>query len=51
MRWKLLAMIQEVARHAGHGDVLREQIDQTLPNNPRDENGGTIPSPSARDRE
>src|SRR6476620_9927059 len=26
MRWTLLAMIQEFARHAGHGDILREQI-------------------------
>ncbi|MFI6572458.1 DinB family protein [Nocardia fluminea] len=29
MRWTLLAMIEEFARHAGHGDILREQIDQT----------------------
>lgn len=28
MRWTLLAMIEEFARHAGHGDILREQIDQ-----------------------
>ncbi|MEU4312797.1 DinB family protein [Nocardia sp. NPDC024068] len=28
MRWTLLAMIQEFARHAGHGDILREQIDK-----------------------
>jgi hypothetical protein len=28
MRWTLLAMIQEFARHAGHGDILREQIDE-----------------------
>ena len=27
MRWTLLVMIQEFARHAGHGDILREQID------------------------
>jgi hypothetical protein len=27
MRWTLLMMIQEFARHAGHGDILREQID------------------------
>ena len=26
MRWTLLAMIEEFARHAGHGDILREQI-------------------------
>ncbi|MFC9472998.1 DinB family protein [Nocardia sp. NPDC056952] len=29
MRWTLLAMIEEFARHAGHGDILREQIDRT----------------------
>jgi len=26
MRWTLLMFIQEFARHAGHGDILREQI-------------------------
>lgn len=26
MRWTLLAMIEEFARHAGHGDILAEQI-------------------------
>ncbi|WP_020496222.1 DinB family protein [Sciscionella marina] len=26
MRWTLLAMTEEFARHAGHGDILREQI-------------------------
>ena len=26
MRWTLVAMIEEFARHAGHGDILREQI-------------------------
>ncbi|WP_024806367.1 DinB family protein [Nocardia sp. BMG51109] len=30
MRWTLLAMVQEFARHAGHGDILREQIDKPL---------------------
>jgi uncharacterized damage-inducible protein DinB len=30
MRWTLLSMIEEFARHAGHGDVLREQIDQPV---------------------
>ena len=30
MRWTLLLMIQEFARHAGHGDILREQIDNPL---------------------
>lgn len=28
LRWTLVAMIEEFARHAGHGDILREQIDQ-----------------------
>ncbi|MCS0637545.1 DinB family protein [Streptomyces sp. LP05-1] len=27
LRWIYLLMIQEFARHAGHGDILREQID------------------------
>jgi hypothetical protein len=27
MRWTLLTFIQEFARHAGHGGILREQID------------------------
>ncbi|MFE9581779.1 DinB family protein [Nocardia sp. NPDC006044] len=31
MRWTLLAMIEEFARHAGHGDILREQIDHPSP--------------------
>lgn len=31
MRWTLLAMVEEFARHAGHGDILREQIDRTVP--------------------
>ncbi|MGV0812853.1 DinB family protein [Mycolicibacterium boenickei] len=30
MRWTLLAMIEEFARHAGHGDILREQIDESI---------------------
>ncbi|MCU1681283.1 MAG: hypothetical protein JWQ81_2022 [Amycolatopsis sp.] len=29
MRWTLLTMIEEFARHAGHGDILREQIEQS----------------------
>lgn len=28
MRWTLLAMIEEFARHAGHGDILREQLER-----------------------
>jgi uncharacterized damage-inducible protein DinB len=27
MRWTFLHMIAEFARHAGHGDILREQLD------------------------
>lgn len=27
LRWTFLVMIQEFARHVGHGDILREQID------------------------
>jgi hypothetical protein len=27
MRWTLVHMIEETARHAGHADVIREQID------------------------
>jgi len=27
LRFTLLAMIEEFARHAGHGDILREQLD------------------------
>ncbi|GAA1958627.1 DinB family protein [Amycolatopsis minnesotensis] len=34
MRWTLLAMIEEFARHAGHGDILREQIDADPRPNP-----------------
>lgn len=34
MRWTLLAMIAEFARHAGHGDILREQIDQSTTRQP-----------------
>lgn len=34
MRWTLLAMIEEFARHAGHGDILREQIEQTARQRP-----------------
>jgi uncharacterized damage-inducible protein DinB len=30
MRWTLLFMVAEFARHAGHGDILREQIDKPL---------------------
>jgi uncharacterized damage-inducible protein DinB len=29
MRWILVHMIEETARHAGHADIIREQIDGT----------------------
>jgi hypothetical protein len=30
LRWLLLHMIEETARHAGHADLLREAIDGTV---------------------
>jgi uncharacterized damage-inducible protein DinB len=27
LRWAMLAVIQETARHAGHADIIREQLD------------------------
>ena len=30
VRWILLHMIEETARHAGHADILREQIDGSV---------------------
>jgi uncharacterized damage-inducible protein DinB len=30
MRWILVHMIEEPARHAGHADILREQLDGTI---------------------
>ena len=27
MRWVLLHVIEEIARHAGHADIVREHID------------------------
>jgi hypothetical protein len=29
LRWIVAHMIEETARHAGHADILREQIDGT----------------------
>lgn len=29
LRWIYLHMVEEIARHAGHADILREQIDAT----------------------
>lgn len=30
MRWILVHLIEETARHAGHADILREQIDGSV---------------------
>ena len=30
MRWIVTHMIEETARHAGHADILREQIDGSV---------------------
>lgn len=30
MRWVLLHMIEETARHAGHADIVRELIDESI---------------------
>jgi hypothetical protein len=27
LRWAMLSVIEEIARHAGHADIIREQID------------------------
>jgi hypothetical protein len=36
MRWVLIHMIEETARHAGHMDILRELIDGQTGDRPRD---------------
>jgi hypothetical protein len=30
LRWILIHMIEETARHAGHADILREIVDGTV---------------------
>lgn len=30
LRWSLVHLIEEIGRHAGHADILREQIDGTI---------------------
>jgi uncharacterized damage-inducible protein DinB len=35
MRWVLIHMIEETARHAGHMDIVRELIDGTTGDHPR----------------
>lgn len=34
MRWVLIHMIEETARHAGHADIVRELIDGTIGDHP-----------------
>jgi hypothetical protein len=34
LRWVLIHMIEETARHAGHMDILRELIDDTIGDHP-----------------
>jgi hypothetical protein len=29
LRWPILAVIDETSRHAGHADIIREQLDGT----------------------
>jgi uncharacterized damage-inducible protein DinB len=36
LRWVLIHMIEETARHAGHMDILRELVDGTTGYHPRD---------------
>lgn len=36
LRWVLIHMIEETARHAGHMDIIREQLDGTLGYLPED---------------
>ena len=36
LRWVLIHMIEETARHAGHMDIIREQVDGTLGYLPED---------------
>ncbi len=36
MRWVLIHMIEETARHAGHLDILRELIDGATGDHPPD---------------
>jgi hypothetical protein len=30
LRWVLVHLVEEIGRHAGHADILREQIDGTV---------------------
>lgn len=46
LRWTLVAMIQEFARHAGHGDILREQIEAIAS---KGESSGDVLRGSARE--
>ncbi|MEU8137569.1 DinB family protein [Streptodolium elevatio] len=45
LRWIYLLMIQEFARHAGHGDILREQADAATPTEARRPGGPSTSRP------
>ncbi|MGW5365763.1 DinB family protein [Actinopolymorpha pittospori] len=38
LRWLLIHVLEDTARHAGHMDILRELIDGRIGDHPRDEN-------------
>lgn len=40
MRWVLIHMVEETARHAGHADILRELIDGMTGDHQRERSGG-----------
>ena len=44
LRWVLIHMIEDTARHAGHADILRELIDGRTGDHRRDEPGEPIPA-------
>lgn len=43
MRWVLIHMVEEVARHAGQLDILRELTDSAAGDHPRDQGQGQAP--------
>ncbi|MBP2329853.1 putative damage-inducible protein DinB [Kibdelosporangium banguiense] len=45
MRWVLIHMIEETARHAGHMDIIRELIDGAAGDHPWEEDAQTAGTP------
>lgn len=41
LRWLLIHVLEDTARHAGHMDILRELIDGRIGDHPREENAPT----------